>query len=192
MATLSGLVQHHKQHTEYSDTFPSESELTVSNWSSSSLGSGHPGQPSLPRCVNEPWPCWQLTAVSSMDQCRPGTPHKSCRFGDALMQTSNHNWASALYDLATVVKMFICCLAYSRCRDEEIISVIYFTCQWGTGAAGLNILLVAYNPTLLQYRFTRLLDWKVVFYKCTYSSCTFNDFLNSIMRDNTLCLHDLY
>ena len=35
-----------------------------------------------------PWPCPQFTTDSSLDPCRPETPHKSCSFGDALNQCS--------------------------------------------------------------------------------------------------------
>lgn len=62
--------------------------------------------------------------VPSSDNWWPGTPHKTCRY---------------LYDLGAEVKMFICCLVYSRDHVEEIISVIHFTCQWRTAAALRNI-----------------------------------------------------
>ncbi|KAK3565642.1 hypothetical protein QTP86_012966 [Hemibagrus guttatus] len=70
----------------------------ISNLSNtiSSVGSDHTGQPSLPTCINEPWPPMTLSPVHhcsflgplliDTDHCRPGTPHKSCSFGDALIQ----------------------------------------------------------------------------------------------------------
>jgi len=70
---------------------------------SSSVGSDHTGQPSLPTCINEPWPPMTLTPVHHCSflgpllintaYCRPGTPHKSCSFGDALTQSSITVWS---------------------------------------------------------------------------------------------------
>ncbi|KAK3555256.1 hypothetical protein QTP86_014834 [Hemibagrus guttatus] len=68
--------------------------------SSSSVGSDQTGQPSLPMCINKPWLPMTLSPVhhcSSLgprlidtDHCRPGTPHKSCSFVDALIQLFSH------------------------------------------------------------------------------------------------------
>ncbi|KAK3529736.1 hypothetical protein QTP86_000877, partial [Hemibagrus guttatus] len=69
--------------------------------SSSSVGSDHTGQPSLPTCITEARPPKTLSPVHhcsflgplfiDTDHCRPGTPHKSCSFGDVLIQWSSHH-----------------------------------------------------------------------------------------------------
>ena len=60
--------------------------------SSSSVGSDM-GQPSLPMCINEPWPPMTLQLAHhcslvgplliNTDRCRPGPPHKNCSFENA-------------------------------------------------------------------------------------------------------------
>ncbi|KAK3556042.1 hypothetical protein QTP70_001853 [Hemibagrus guttatus] len=87
--------------------------------SSSSFGSDHTGQPSLPTCINEPWPPMALSTVHhcsflgplliDTDRCRMGTPYKSCSFGDALIQSSNH------HNLALVNRTQILTLAHFSC-----------------------------------------------------------------------------
>ncbi|ROI79356.1 Succinate--hydroxymethylglutarate CoA-transferase [Anabarilius grahami] len=93
--------------------------LSKLSYSSSSVGSDLTGQPSLPTCLNEPWPPMTLSPVHrcsflgplliDTDHCRPGTPHKSCSFGDALTQSSSH------HNLALVKLAQILTLAHFSC-----------------------------------------------------------------------------
>ena len=131
--------------TVYSDTFLSEPALTFSvNWATVYMG-----QSSLPACINGPC-SMSLSPVQhssflgplliDIDHCRPGVPHKSCRFGDfgALTQSSSH-YNLALVKFAQILTLFpasnsstlwaTCSLAApyipptNRCHDDEIISV---------------------------------------------------------------------
>lgn len=148
MATLSSLVQRHKQRTEYSDTFLSEPKLTFSNlsYSSSSVGSDHPGQPSLP---NEPWPCWWFGPLPTRN-----TP-----------QTSNRNSAP--------VRQISILVRPRNCSQNGHLLPSIFQVPWWRNYQCYSLRLSVVNssssfkhtvcsikPTLPQYSFTRLLDWR--------------------------------
>jgi len=92
----SAAVQPHTQQTAMHCVFwhlsirTSINFLSNLSYSSSSVGSDH--------TINEPRPPMTLSPVHhcsflgalliDTDHCRPGTPHKSCSFGDALTQSS--------------------------------------------------------------------------------------------------------
>lgn len=60
---------------------------------------GPQSQPSLPTCINEPWPPMTLSLVLSVvsfwplliktDHSTPGTPYESCSFSDVLTRSSS-------------------------------------------------------------------------------------------------------
>ncbi|ROI15141.1 PIH1 domain-containing protein 1 [Anabarilius grahami] len=87
------------------------------SYSSSSVGSDHTGQPSLPTCINvlsmTLSPVHHCSFLGPLlidtDHCRPGTPHKSCSFGDALTQSSSH------HNLALIKPAQILTLAHFSC-----------------------------------------------------------------------------
>ncbi|KAK1880970.1 Sorting nexin-29 [Dissostichus eleginoides] len=92
------------------------------SYSCSSVGPDHTGQPSLPLPLNEPPLPMTLSQVHQFsflrpllvgtDHCRPGTPHKSCSFGDALTQSfSHHNLA--LVKVAHILTLtHFCCFQH--------------------------------------------------------------------------------
>ena len=124
------------RNTLYSETFLSEPSLTFCNLSNnSSVGWHHAGQP----CINErrngglrdPVPqghhCSFLPSfpgplLIDTDHCRLGKPHKSCSFGDALIQSSSHH-NSAVVKLARKLTLVHFFPPTKRCHDKEIISV---------------------------------------------------------------------
>lgn len=65
------------------------------SYGSSTAGSDHPGQPSLPTYVNGPWPCHHANAVTFTDHLIDsdrhglGTRHNSCSEGGGLTQSSS-------------------------------------------------------------------------------------------------------
>jgi len=112
LSTLTGLwlcspIRNKLRCTVYSDT-------RNLSYSSSSVGSDHTGQPSLLMTINEPCPPMTLSPVHycsflgplliDTDHCRPGTPHKSCSFGDGLTKSSSHH-NLALVKLAQILTL---------------------------------------------------------------------------------------
>ena len=102
------------------------------NLSNRSVGADHLGQPSFPTCISEPWPPMTLSPVHhcsylrplliDTDLCRPGTPHTSWSFGDAVTQSSCH------LSLVLIKCIQILVLAHFSCFQHIIFENNMFTC----------------------------------------------------------------
>ncbi|MEQ2304304.1 hypothetical protein AMECASPLE_025689 [Ameca splendens] len=85
------------------------------SYSSSFVRSNDTCQPSLPLGLSEPWLSMTVTQfpqpgthLKDIDYCRHGTPYKSSSFGDALMQSSQHdNLARLKLDQILMLGCFI-------------------------------------------------------------------------------------
>lgn len=158
MDTLTSLqlckhIHHKLRCIIYSDTFLSEIALHFwAIWSTAACLLHQTTQVSLP-CALVSLGRHDLSLVYhcpflgpqliDSDHCRQGTPHKSCSFGDGVTQTPSHH-NLALFKLVKFVKDFLFLthqlrgqnfhfLTYrpaKRFHDEELISVINYTCLW--------------------------------------------------------------
>ncbi|MEQ2250098.1 hypothetical protein ILYODFUR_036307 [Ilyodon furcidens] len=74
-------------------------------------GSDHMGQPLLPLCSNDTFPCSHFSYflgpfLLGADHCRLGTAHMSCSFGDVLTQLSRHLNLVQFAQILTLAQLF--------------------------------------------------------------------------------------
>ncbi|MEQ2302918.1 hypothetical protein AMECASPLE_011555 [Ameca splendens] len=75
-------------------------------------GSDNTGQPLLPLCSNDTFPCSHFCYflgpfLLCADHCRLGTAHMSCSFGDALTQLSRHLNLVQFAQILTLAQLFL-------------------------------------------------------------------------------------
>lgn len=97
------------------------------SYNSSSVGSDHTGQPSLPMCISEPVASSPLFLLGprliDTDHSRLATLYKSCSFGDALTQQSSHH---SLSDLLLMLLYFILLLNF---KDTKFVYLLLYISQ---------------------------------------------------------------